>query len=246
MKANVLDGLKVEYENGYLTFSEEVEGEIGIYFAGKRLRDYTMIRKHPMLALYTVYVGDQARYLNYFRKDGEFRGERIRLSPFYGGYILDDSEEGVVFGRCVRVGDAFIMPLTGMRLEVSADGGIKGLKSGEVLKVSGENGESLRIRRCILDAGVDVTEEVGRGKVEWRPVCAEGGIISFRKDVMGIPEAIRDVTVRRGKIRILSDASFALSELYLVVKRGLIGSKSVRLRVYPVKMETVKAAKAVC
>ncbi len=230
-------GLEVEYENGYLTFSEEVEGEVGIYFAGKRLRDYTMIRKHPMLALYTVYVGDQARYLNYFKKEGEFRGDRVKLSPFYGGYILNDSEEGVIFGRCVKVENVFIMPLVGMRLEVEAgEAGVKTpelkIEFGEILRVF-DGDSSLRIRRCILDAGVDVTEEIGRGKIIWKPVCVEGGVVSFEKGVIGIPEEVRRVTVRRGKLRILSDASFALSELYLVAKRGLIKSKSVRLRVLP-------------
>ncbi len=224
----------IEYENGYLTFSEEVEGEVGIYFAGKRLRDYTMIRKHPMLALYTVYVGDQARYLNYFRSEGKFRGNRVRVDPFYGGYILDDSEEGVVFGRCVRVGNSYFMPLTGMKLEVAAENvrnnGIK-VEYGDELKVSGDY--SFRIRRCILDAGVDVSEDIGKGRAVWKPVYVKAGIVSFKKGVMGIPDELREVTVKRGKVRILSDASFALSEIYLVAKRGLIRGKSVRLKVFP-------------
>ncbi len=227
-----VEGVKVSWNRGYLNFSEEVEGEVGIYYAGKRLRDYTMIRKHPMLALYTIYVGDQARYLNYFKSEGKFKGSSIELSPLYGGYMLDESEEGIVFFRCVKIGDSFVVPITNLQLLVEAENdGCSSVNYGEEVSVSGEY--TVKVRRCILDAGVDVTEEIGKNDVEWKPVIAEKGLISFKKDVVGIPEEIKRCTIKRGKIRILSDATFALSETYLILKRGFRTKYKIKLNIFP-------------
>ncbi len=225
-------GCDVVWKDGYLTFSEEVEGEVGIYYAGMRLRDYTMIRKHPMLALYTIYVGDQARYLNYFKKEQEFRGSAVKIHPVYGGYFLDDSEEGIVFFRCVRVGDTYVVPLTGMNVYVGAEkDGCPHVNYGRELLVSGDY--TVKVRRCILDAGVDVTEEIGKNDVAWKPVKVDGKIVSFNAKVIGIPEEIKRVAVKRKKIRILSDVTFALSELYVMLKKGLRTKYKIKLKVQP-------------
>ncbi len=221
--------VKASYEGGYLTFSEEVEGEVGIYYAGKRLRDYTMIRKYPMLALYTVYVGDQVRYLNYFKKERDFRGDRVQIKPLYGGYILNDSEEGVVFGRCVRVGDTFVMPLTGMKLSVTSETVNPFLEFNGSVRVRGDY--TAKLRRCILDAGIDVTVKLEGD--EWKPVCVDGKVVTFEKDVMGIPEVLKCVAVREGKLKILSDVTFALSEVYIMLKKGLRTKYKAKLKVQP-------------